>query len=298
VYMLTGCQHESRGITDMLLVFSACCWSYWLFHVLVLGMLLSLDIRAAKAQSDFLHAKVAAYRSRNDPNILVLDVGTDRARRFIAEEETCGVESSCSCCAKYCRVWTCCAVLFVTIVYYDCLQARVFTRLGGFALVFSLMCVLYRIRACSQRTKAYQEYQKQQKQRQKLQKLQVPQELILFYNVPDATEGNPGGLADNSYISFGDSHFSFAPTQEAIGECTRTRILRSDGQTGDILEFTVSCHRQQEGPGLLPVVVRTESTAGWIPLESHHVEQVREWLQERRAVFAFETVSERELAQP
>jgi len=81
----------------------------------------------------------------------------------------------------------------------------------------------------------------------------------------------------------------------ALTKSTHTRILHPEGQTGDVLEFTTVVHRQS--PGVLRADVRAEAVVR-IPLESQHVPQVRAWLQERRAIFEFETRPDIEMILP
>jgi len=306
MYLLTDCQDKFRGISDILLVVSFVCslFAFYFFFVAVASS-------SAIAQYASLLSNMAAHRSRTDANILVLEVSADRTRRFLAEEEQNGaeinVQTSRSGCLQCVRVWyfLYLAVVLAIGVYFAGF-AFFATRAACFAIGFVLIFVLLAIYGRICRTKAYLDHQKNKKNRQWAQTLEGPQQLLLFYNVPNLMEGaNPGGVAANSVIAFGNGQLGgescafFEATREAtpgaVMKTTHTRILAAQGQTGDVLEFKTVVERQN--PGVFGADVRAEAVAR-MPLEAHHVVQVREWLRERQGIFQFEIAPDVELQQP
>jgi len=305
MYALTDCRNEFRGISDVLFMVSACCS----FFALVLILVIVASIPSI-VQGDGLLASMAEQRRSGNPNILVLDVGEDRARRFLAEEQQHGagltVQTSSSCCMRCLQGFACLGLLLLAVqlaigVVFGGLKP-VFANRGvsfaiGYFLVFASLAIYLRIR----RSNTYVDHQKHRDEQQWLQELHGPQQLLLFYNVPTAMQGDPDSVAGKSVISFGKRPFFFAPVPEAanvpgaFATTVHTRIPQAEGQTGDVLELQTVVRHQT--PGLLQAAVQAEAVAR-IPLEPHHVAQVRAWLQERRAIFEFETAPEVEMIEP
>jgi len=298
VYGLTECRDAPRGISDTLLLVSICCFYFSFVDIVLITLAAAFTI----APYGVLLGIMAAHRTRKDPNILVLDVGEDRARRFLVEEQhrvelivQTSRSSGLQCLPCFVRVvqWLRILIIFGILLCVHGLSAVLVSRTVKFYLFYVLIFALSGIFSGIRRTQAYRDHQLQKANRQRLQDLQGPQKLIFFYNVPSAMQGIPG-VEGQSVISYGNpralgGEVYFAPTVEAvpgaIARSTHTRILHAEGQTGDLLQIKTVIDRQN--PRLLEPDVHVDAVQ-LIPLEPHHVSQVREWLQERQAMFKFE----------
>lgn len=297
MYELTDCRNEFRGISDVLFAVSACCCICAILVILVAILMIP-----SIAQYGALLANMAEKRRRGDPNTLVLDISADRARRFLVEEQQHGAGLTVQTSRWLMPLWLLVAVLFAIGVIFGDLKPFGATRGVCFAVGYFLIVVALAIYARIRQSKAYLDHQKHRGEQQWLQELQGPQQLVLFYNVPTAMQEDPGSMAVKSVIAFGKRRaFLFAPVPQAadvpgaLTITTHTRILHAEGQADDVLEFKKVVHRRN--PGVLRADVRAEAVAR-IPLEPHHVPQVRAWLQDRRVIFEFETAPEVEMLVP